>query len=54
MLYLEALGACGLLGADSVDLKDKKVALLGTGSSAVQILPQVQKGQFQINTVRGA
>ncbi|KEF61461.1 uncharacterized protein A1O9_03027 [Exophiala aquamarina CBS 119918] len=29
---------------DTVDLKDKRVALLGTGSSAIQILPQVQQG----------
>lgn len=27
----------------AVDLKDKRVAVIGTGSSAIQIVPQVQK-----------
>lgn len=39
---------------ESADLKDKTVAILGTGSSAVQILPQVQKGRSQINPAHSA
>jgi hypothetical protein len=30
------------------DYTDKRVAVLGTGSSAIQIVPQVQKGLSQV------
>ena len=32
------------LSVEDVDYKDKRVAVIGTGSSAIQIIPQVQKG----------
>lgn len=34
----------------SVDLKDKRVAVIGTGSSAIQIVPQVQKVAKHLTT----
>lgn len=30
---------------DDVHCTDKRVAVLGTGSSAIQIVPQIQKGR---------
>lgn len=30
---------------DSIDMKKKRVAVLGTGSSAIQIIPEVQKSE---------
>ncbi|KAI1630504.1 cyclohexanone monooxygenase [Exophiala viscosa] len=35
---------------DSIDYKDKTVAVIGTGSSAIQIVPQVQKSAKHITT----
>ncbi|KAH0829681.1 putative sterigmatocystin biosynthesis monooxygenase stcW [Fonsecaea pedrosoi] len=34
----------------SVDYRDKKVAIIGTGSSAIQILPELQKSAAQVVT----
>jgi len=36
---------------ESVEWKNKKVAIIGTGSSAIQITPKVQKGKQSV--IRG-
>lgn len=32
------------------DLQGKMVGLIGTGSSAIQILPQIQKGEYSLRS----
>lgn len=37
---------------DSIDLNGKRVAVLGTGSSAIQVIPEVQKGTLRLDNSR--